>query len=114
MKRPARALGELPIRIQHRCGVPSKQRELFRQSTLLADRYNSKGTSATGFPIHRKILRVDLESPSGLRPTSVHVFNPHLHQVRVPSIATDMQIIVARFLSRWLPKDMSCGIPLSA
>lgn len=39
---------------------------------------------------------------------------PHLYQIGVPSIATDMQVIVARFLPRWLPKDMSCGILQSA
>jgi hypothetical protein len=32
---------------------------------------------------------------------------PHLNQIGVPSIATDMQIVVARFLPRGLAKDVS-------
>jgi hypothetical protein len=58
----------LPIRIKHRCSVPSEQRDLFRQTTFLIDGYNSKSSTTTGFPIHRKILRVGLEFEISSRP----------------------------------------------
>ena len=31
----------------------------------------------------------------------------YLHQIGIPSIATDMEVIIAWFLPRWLSKDMS-------
>ena len=87
--------------------MPSEKGNLLGQSTLLIDRYDSKCASSTGFPIDRKIFRVGLDST-----ISYILFPPpprysHLHQIRIPSIATDMQVIVACFLPRGLSEDMS-------
>lgn len=60
---------QVPICIQHRRSVSSKQRDLFRKPTLFVQRYNSKGTTTAGFPIDREVFGVCLDSQSALRQT---------------------------------------------
>ena len=98
-----------PICVQNRRSMSSKQWDLLRQSTLLIHRYNSKGASATGFPIDSQVFRVCLRKSQSAPPASnIGHASSHLHQICIPSISTDMQVIIARLLPRGLPKDVSC------
>ena len=98
-----------PICVQHRRSMSSKERDLFRQSALLVNRYNSKCASTARFPIDREVFWICLDSLSAPSPFPKNqARGSHLHQICIPSIATDVQVVIASLLSRRLPKDMSC------
>jgi hypothetical protein len=103
-----RQLLHSPICVQHRRSMSSEKRDLLRQAAFLIDGYNSKSASTARFPIDREVLGICLDSPSARFPPRYHARRSHLHQICIPCVATDMQVVVASFLSRWLPKDVSC------
>jgi hypothetical protein len=63
--------------------MPTEEGYLFRHAPSLIDRYDSEGTSATGFPINSKVFWVCLD------------------QVGVPRVLGNAKVVVALFL----PKD---------
>ena len=98
-----------PVCVQHRPSVSSKERDLLRQATFLVDRYDCKGASTAGFPIDGEVFWICLDSLSAPSPFPKNqARGSHLHQICIPSIATDVQVVIASLLSRRLPKDMSC------
>ncbi len=89
---------------------------------------DGKGAATAGLPIDGEVLGVDLARGTG-RQKGVHDAlclprlvgqigadqdngakeddDAHLHQVRVPGIAADVEVVVAELPLRGLPKDVS-------
>lgn len=53
-----------PVCVQHRPSVPSEERDLLRQSTLLVDWYHRERASAASFPIDGEVFWICLDSAS--------------------------------------------------
>lgn len=105
-----------PVSVEHSRSVSAKQRDLIRSFALLAQRDNCKGAASRRLPIDRQVLGVGLcfnsyqhiGSRQGRSPSRVsQVVVSYLHQVRVPGISADAQIIVAKLLLCGLAKDVS-------
>lgn len=54
-------LTSLPVGVEHDCGVTAKQRDALRELATLFERDDGESTAATGFPINRKVFRVNLD-----------------------------------------------------
>lgn len=101
----------LPVGVQHRCGVSAEERYLVWQLALLIQRNDSKGTTTRSIPIDRQILGVDLYCQYG-RSSSEGKGGGWVYfdEIRIPSIATDMEVIVSVVLSRGLAENVSYKI----
>lgn len=97
----------LPVSIENRRGVSSEQWDLFRQTTFLIQWDDGECTAAAGLPVYGEVFGVNLSSSISSPKSIVSAWRPYLHQIRVPGIAADMQVIKGRFLPRWLPKYVS-------
>lgn len=113
---------DVPVGVENGCGVAAEQRYLVGCLALLVEGDNSKGAATAGLPVHREVVGVRLgeRRVSELNATAsgwggVSASSAYLDEVGVPSIATDVKVVVAELLSRRLAKDVSCwGQPWSA
>lgn len=85
--------------------MSTKQRNLFRQPALLIDWDDCESSTTAGFPIDRNVFWVRLAVSVSSTPPYDEASN--LHQVRIPSIATDSNVVVGCLFLRWLSEDMS-------
>lgn len=92
--------------------MAAKQGHLIRKLAPLVERNNSKGTAAGGIPIHREVFGISLEGCPVSGFVEAYIRGPergHLDEIRVPCIATNVQVVVTKLLSRRLPEDMPCN-----
>lgn len=86
--------------------MTTEQGDLFWESAFFILRNDSECAAATGFPIDGNVFRVHL-SQSALILRPMNTVGPHLNQICIPRITTDVKVVVCRFFSGWLPKNMS-------
>jgi hypothetical protein len=125
MSREHQAKGNtvIPVCVQNGSSMPSKQGNLIRQLALLTERNHSESAAAASLPIDREVFSVRLHPASAShqnqrtshraerlsrRPKTQGKY-PHLDQIGIPSIPTNAQVIVAKFLPRRLAEDVSYG-----
>lgn len=105
----------LPVGIQDNGSVSAEQGHLVGQLALLVDGDDGECATAARLPIDRQVLRVRfyLAHPGCVSPTAepssaVVVVGVCAHEVRIPRISTDVEVVVAEFLPGRLPEDVSC------
>lgn len=121
----------VPVRIKHGSRVSPEKRDLVGKLAPFIEGDDSKGAAAAGLPVDRDELWVDLYkavsaygtvrspslvacdtvvSPGGpMVRTGVRGWSDgaHLHQISVPGISADVQVVVAKLLARRFPKDVA-------
>lgn len=85
-----RSVFALPVGVQNNSGVPAEEGHLVGQLTLLVHGNDRECAAAARLPIDREVLRIGLD------------------QIRIPSIPTDVEVVVAELLPGRLPKDVPC------
>lgn len=81
----------VPVGVQHYSCMPAEQRYNVGYLSPLVQRDDRECATATRFPVDREVFRVDLE------------------KIRIPSVPTDMKVVVAEFLPGRLAEDVSCS-----
>jgi hypothetical protein len=79
----------VPVGVEYGGGMSPEEGNLVGQLALLVERDYGERAAARGVPIDRQVLGVDLD------------------QVRVPGIATDVEVVVAELLPGGLPENVS-------
>jgi hypothetical protein len=100
----------VPVGVEYGGGMSPEEGNLVGQLALLVERDDGERAAARGVPIDRQVLGVDLGemglvSVSGGRRSRAR--QAHLDQVRVPGIATDVEVVVAELLPGGLPENVS-------
>jgi hypothetical protein len=85
--------------------MTTEKGNLFRESAFLIHRNDSKCAATTGLPIDGDVFWVYLIR-SVLQPIVADTANSHLDQIRIPGIATDVEVVIRRLFPCWLPKHM--------
>jgi hypothetical protein len=107
-----------PVGIEDSRRVAAEQGNLVGHLAPLAEGDDGEGAATAGLPIDREVFGVDLdrrqhETNRAVQPVTATRgtdgrAGAYLHQVCVPGIATDAEVVVAELLPGGLAKDMSC------
>ena len=101
----------VPVRVQHGGSVAAEEGYLVGQLAALVEGDDVEGAATCRLPVDREVLGVDLDKAHQL--CSVLLLpregETHLHQVRVPGIAADVEVVIAKLLLGGLAKDVSCA-----
>jgi len=91
--------------------VAAEEGYLVGQLAALVEGDDGEGAATCRLPVDREVLGVDLDKAHQL--CSVLLLpregETHLHQVRVPGIAADVEVVIAKLLLGGLAKDVSCA-----
>lgn len=123
LKKRSREGRNLPIGIQYGSCVTTEEGNLIGCLSALAERDNGKGASTARLPINSNELGVDLKQESqAVGEWIVFIIRYfestdsdepmewlYLYKIRIPGIAANVQIIIAKFFSSRLAKDVACG-----